>query len=239
MKHQKIKSFKKNPFLKGFFLFLPLPMVFGALVLAVVMLFEAFVSPSAYFQLITHADGFTPSVTLPAEDEEDNRFDTTPDTDVDTDSGAVEEDPFPVIYYEEQWATLNVDGWEKKDVKVFFGDNNALLRKGAGMWIGSRFCGQGGKIVLSAHVTTDFHELEVTPVGTRVTMDTVYGTYVYEVVDTLIFHYQDETPLLPEDGEETLLMYTCYPRKNGYQFKEQRMALICKKVEGKDWVTHE
>lgn len=216
MKTEKRQSIKKNPFLKGFFLLLPFPLMFGAVLCAVIVLFESVVAPSAYFRLLTQ-DKLDPSVTIPQ----------------------AEEGEFPVIPYESQWATLNVDGWEKKDIKVFFGDNDGLLRKGAGMWINSRFCGQNGKIVLSAHVTTDFYELEVTPIGAHVTMDTIYGRYVYEVTDTLIFKYTDASPLKPCDGEEVLFMYTCYPRKNGYQFKTERMALICKKVEGKDWVTHE
>lgn len=207
---------KKNPLKKGFFLLLPFPLTFVALICAVVILFEVFVAPSPYFRLLTH-DAVAPSVTIPEI--------VIPE----------DEDQFPVIPYLSQWATLNVEGWEKKDIKVFFGDTKEILKKGAGMLLNSRFCGQGGKIVLSAHVTTDFHELEVTPIGTRVTVDTVYGQYVYEVTDTLIFHYQNAKPLSPDDSEEVLFMYTCYPRKNGYQFKTERMALICKKVEGKDW----
>ena len=230
--HKRIGAIKKNPLFKGFFLFLPFPMIFAAWVLIVVMLFDSFIGSSAYFRVITHDGSFRPSVDLSADDPD-------PDPAPPPDDTVTEADPFPVIYYEEQWATMNVDGWEKKDIKVFFGDNNALLRKGAGMSINSRFCGQGGKIVLSAHVTTDFHELEVTPIGTRITMDTTYGTYVYEVVDTLIFNYKDDSALWPDDSEEILFMYTCYPRKNGYRFKTERMALICKKVEGKDWVTDE
>lgn len=219
MNKQKIESVKKNPFLKGFFLLLPFPLTFLAILCVVVMLFQSFVAPSAYFRLLTSDVEINPSVTIPEPDPE------------------VHEGEFPLIYIGDQWATLNVEGWEKKDVKVFFGDDNAILRKGAGMLFNSRFCGQNGKIVLSAHVTTDFYELETTPIGTKVTMDTIYGQYVYEVVDTLIFNYKEEHHLDPADGEETLFMYTCYPRKNGYQFKSDRMALICKKIEGKAWVT--
>ena len=218
MSKQNIQSVKKNPFLKGFFLLLPFPLVFLAIVLVVVMLFQTFVEPSSYFQLLTSDVEINPSVTIPEEP-------------------VVQEGEFPLIYIGDQWATLNVEGWEKKDIKVFFGDDKAILRQGAGMLFNSRFCGENGKIVLSAHVTTDFYELETTPIGAKVTMDTIYGTYVYEVVDTLIFNYKDESPVDPADGEEILFMYTCYPRKNGYQFKTERMALICKKIEGKDWVT--
>ena len=216
MKNKKIASFKKNPFLKGFFLLLPFPLLFGAIVCAVVVLFQSLIAPSAYFGLITYKTP-NPSVTIPT----------------------ASEGEFPVIRYESQWATLNVQGWEKKDIPVYFGDNKEILKKGAGMWVNSRFCGQNGKVVISAHVTTDFYELEITPLGTLVTMDTVYGQYVYEVVDTLIFKYTDSSPLKPADGEDVLFMYTCYPRKNGYQFKTERMALICKKVEGKDWKADE
>lgn len=151
----------------------------------------------------------------------------------------VQEGEFPLIPYESQWATLNVQGWEEKDIKVFFGDNKTILKKGAGMWVNSRFCGQNGKIVLSAHVTSHFYEIEDVKIGDLVTMDTVYGTYVYKVVGTQIFHYEDSSLLTPNDGEEVLLMYTCYPRKNGYLFKTERLALICKKIEGKDWTIDE
>lgn len=235
MKKGSMQSFKKNPFVKGFFLLLPFPLAFLALILAVVVLFQSFIVPSAYFQFLTH-DPISPSVTLPTlppivTDDPDDPDDGTT---------APEEDAeFPVIPYESQWAILNVEGWERKDIKVYFGDNNSILRKGAGMWFNSRFCGQNGKIVLSAHVTTDFYELETTPIGAIVTMNTVYGVYRYEVTETLIFNYKNAAPLNPADGEEILFMYTCYPRKNGYQFKSERMALICKKIEGKDWVTDE
>ena len=40
------------------------------------------------------------------------------------------------------------------------------------------------------------------------------------------------------EDEDMLVMYTCYPRKNGYRFKTERMALICKKVSGVEWATY-
>ncbi len=212
-----LQDLRKSPWLKGFFLLLPHILTVCALACASVVLFETVVAESTYYQLITGMAGSSSS------------------------SGAVTQDEghIPTIYYGEQWATLNVDGWEERDIPVFFGDENALLRKGAGMRFNSRFCGQGGRTVLSAHVTAHFYELETTKIGTLVTMDTVYGKYVYEVVDTLIFHYQNNSALSPVEGEgETLFMYTCYPRKNGYQFKTQRLALICRKVEGKEWQTY-
>lgn len=210
-----VKSFGKSPWFKGFFLLLPYLLAVAAIVCAAIVLFETVVAESVYYQLLTGVSSQT--------------------------SGEVQADEghIPVIRYGTNWATLNVDGWERRDIPVYFGDENALLRKGAGMRFASRFCGQGGRTVLSAHVTSHFYEIETTPIGTLVTMDTIYGKYVYEVVDTLIFHYKNPAILVPPaDEPETLFMYTCYPRQNGHLFKTQRMALICRKVEGKEWKTY-
>ena len=212
------KLIRKSPWFKGFFLLLPHILTVCALFSVSVVLFETVVAESVYYQLITGMASGNASA-----------------------GGTVTQDEghIPVISYGQQWATLNVEGWEERDVPVFFGDENALLRKGAGMRFNSRFCGQGGRTVLSAHVTFHFYELETTKIGTLVTMDTLYGKYVYEVVDTLIFHYQDTSVLSPvADEGETLFLYTCYPRENGYLFKTQRLALICRKVEGKEWQTY-
>ncbi len=190
-----------------------------AVLCASVFVFENVVAESVYYQLITGLSGSNVG---------GNSSVVTPD-----------EGHLPVIEYGSQWATLNVDGWEERDIKVFFGDDDTLLRKGAGMRAASRFCGQGSRTVLSAHVTRHFYEIEDTKIGTLVTMDTVYGKYVYKVVDTLIFNYQDRSALAPKEGEgDTLFLYTCYPRKNGFQFRSERLALICRKVEGKEWPTY-
>ena len=214
----RFENLRKSPFLKGFFLLLPYLFSVAAIVCASVVLFETVVAESVFYQLATGLSGGN----------------TVAGSEVTPDEGHL-----PVIRYGTQWATLNVDGWEERDIKVFFGDEDALLKKGAGMSMFSRFCGQGGRTVLSAHVTRHFYEIEDTKVGTLVTMDTIYGKYTYKVVDTLIFHYQDNDVLKAVEGEgETLFMYTCYPRQNGFQFRSKRLALICRKVEGKEWPTY-
>ena len=82
-----------------FFLFLPFPLAFGALLCAVVVLFQGVIAPSTYFRLLTN---------------------NTADTEIQ--APETEEGEFPVIPYESQWATLNVDGWQRRNVKVFFGN---------------------------------------------------------------------------------------------------------------------
>lgn len=197
---------------------LPYLLAVLAVLFAAVFVFENIVAESMYYQLIT---GFSGGDVI-------GGGTVTPD-----------EGHLPVIEYGSQWATLNVDGWKERDIKVFFGDDDVLLRNGAGMRVASRFCGQGSRTVLSAHVTRHFYEIEDTKIGTLVTMDTIYGKYVYKVVDTLIFNYKDRSALAPVEGEgDTLFLYTCYPRKNGFQFRAERLALICRKVEGKEWPTY-
>ncbi len=212
------EKLRKSPLLKGFFLLLPYLFSVAAIACASVVLFETVVAESMYYQLVTGLAGGN-SV---------SGGEVTPD-----------EGHLPVIYYGSQWATLNVDGWEERDIPVFFGDDDVLLRKGAGTRVNSRFCGQGGRTVLSAHVTRHFYEIEDTKIGALITLDTIYGKYVYKVVDTVIFHYQDNSALKAVEGEgETLFMYTCYPRKNGFQFRSRRIGLICRKIEGKEWPTY-
>lgn len=217
MSKRVVTALGKSPCFKGFFLFLPFVFTVIAIGCAVVLVFQSVIAPSEYYRVLMGRAGGVSNNTVQAD-----------------------EGHIPPIMYESQWATLNVDGWEERDIPVYFGDNDAILRRGAGMWMNSRFCGQRGKTVLSAHVTSHFYEIEDVSIGTHVQVDTIYGKYVYEVVDIKLFHYQDNSLIKPGDEtEDILLMYTCYPRKNGYQFKEQRIALICKKISGKEWKTYD
>lgn len=143
---------------------------------------------------------------------------------------------FPVIRYQEQWATLNAENWQTKNIPVYFGDTDKILSKGAGMQFSSRFCGQNGKCVISAHVTSHFYEIEDVEPGDEITVDTVYGHYIYTVDEIVIFNHTDSELLMPDEGNSSLVMYTCYPREDGLAFKEKRIALICSMLEGVLWI---
>ncbi len=148
---------------------------------------------------------------------------------------------FTMPAYASQWATLNVDGWEEKDVPVYYGNSAELLRAGAAQAQYSRFCGQNGKVILSAHVNRHFYEIEDSVARFEageevlVRMDTLWGSYVYKVCEVIVFDYLDTKPLMPQSGQESLFFYTCYPRENSYAFKEQRIGLYCELVEGSSW----
>ena len=145
---------------------------------------------------------------------------------------------FPVITLGEQWATITIESAEVWEVPVFHGDYDANLWKGIGHYSNSRFPGQHGKVVLSGHVGIYefFQRLETMSIGDRVTLNTTYGEYVYEVVDTVIFHQDDKSLLLPEEKDtgDRLIAYTCYPFHTT-SVRTHRFAIICDLVSGKDW----
>lgn len=214
------KTRQGNSVKRGISLFFPYILWTVSLLFVAIFLFHTVISESVYFRLLfqnvqQQEMSDTPAVPPEVEDPED----------------------FPPIYYLSQWATINVDGWTKNtDIPAYFGNDTELIKKGACTPSYTHFAGQGGKIILSAHVTRHFEELEDTEVGTLITLDTLYGKYVYRVEEKVIFKATDaERYIHPSDEEETLVMYTCYPHKNNYKARTKRCALICSKVSGKDW----
>ncbi|MBQ2252573.1 MAG: sortase, partial [Clostridia bacterium] len=152
--------------------------------------------------------------------------------------GDVIEGEFVTPLFATQWATMNVEGWQERDIPVYYGNSDEVLRAGAAQAQFSRFAGQGGKVVLSAHVNLEFFEIEDSAARFEkgeevlVTLDTLWGTYVYRVEEVVIFDHLDSTPLLPEEGKESLFFYTCYPRENSLAYKTERIGLKCSLVEG-------
>lgn len=163
------------------------------------------------------------------------------------------------------WASISVADDERvDDIPVYQGDNSALLSRGVGHLYGSSFPGEGGVCVLAAHVSgsadffTNLADAEIYKAGTQIKLDTAYGIYVYEVIDTKILDYKDTTlvkryewkqtgtdenggkvgtvvdryKLLTSsyDADELLVMYTCYPKGAG--FRTQRYYVICRRIYG-------
>lgn len=199
----------------GISLFLPYILFAIALVFLSIFLYRNVISRSVYYQLILNSTSI-------------NEEKPTVSTDGES---------FPGIPYLSQWATVNVDGWESNtDIPAFFGNEEEVLKNGAAAPSYTNFCGQGGKIILSAHVTRHFSELEDTEIGTLISVDTVYGPYIYKVEEKVIFEAKDAAAYIsPDNTAETLVLYTCYPRENNFKTRTQRCALICTKVSGKVW----
>ena len=159
----------------------------------------------------------------------------------------------------QMWAKLSVhDDLLVQEVPVYLGDNSAILAQGVGHLYGSTFPGEGGVCVLAAHVTgrvgyfNNISDPDMYKVGTQIRLDTAYGTYVYELIDTKILNYKDESLVKRygrnDDGslrnnydalcesygaDELLVMYTCHPE--GAAFRTDRFYLICRRIYGYSW----
>ncbi len=142
----------------------------------------------------------------------------------------------PKMTWGDRWATLSVDELPEATINnapVYVGDSNDILKKGVGKYYGSRFCGEGGKIVLSDHVTQAFRCMEDMQVGYTVRVHTIYGEYVYRVEKIFLFDPNDNHIIMDPSDEEQLLLYTCYPRALSY--RRQRIGVLCSKVSGADF----
>lgn len=132
--------------------------------------------------------------------------------------------------YGTQYATIQIPSIDV-DLPVYFGDTLEILKKGVGHSSGSYFPGEGGSIIYMGHNSTSvfrrFSELEL---GDEITVQTSYGTYVYEIYDMQIINETDLDMLPIQKEEEILMIYTCYPFNNiGYA--TQRYVVYAEKTE--------
>jgi len=114
---------------------------------------------------------------------------------------------FPV--WGEEYGTLKIDTADI-DCRVFFGDGEEELLKGAGQSDGSMFPGEGGNIVLAGYRQTVFRNLGKLNKNDEIIFTTSYGKYVYRVSETKIVYGSDITITDPTDKEQ-LTLYTGYP----------------------------
>ncbi len=172
---------------------------------------------------------------------EDLSFETVSKPDNSEDTSGVDENQiyynkkdFPGYKWGELWAKLSIPSIGLENKKVYVGESNAIYKKGIGKRFGTRFPGQGGNIVLGAHVTREFYDLQELIVGDRVIIETEYGVYVYEVYETVIFSIDDYHYVMNYDEGEKLTLYTCHPRGSAY--RTERFGVLCKKISGPEWI---
>ena len=201
---------------------------------------ERFVEGNIYYRLITMApseDTSNNSNLLVLDEKEIEKLEENNEGDV-----FVVPPEFPPIALGQQWATITIESAGVWEIPVYHGDYEENLWKGIGHYSNSRFPGQHGKVVLSGHVGIYefFQRLETMSIGDIVTLNTIYGDYVYQVTDTVIFHQSEKDLLLPEEKDtgDKLICYTCYPF-NTTSVRTQRFAIICDLISGKDWTVPE
>lgn len=116
--------------------------------------------------------------------------------------------------------------------RVFYGDDNAALRRGIGQFAGTLFPGFGSPILLSAHNTTYFKPLRQIEVGDVIDFTTSYGFYKYEVTEIRVANKNDSSAYDLSAPEETLILYTCYPFEVLSYTKSERLFVYAKRIAG-------
>ena len=60
-----------------------------------------------------------------------------------------------------------------------------------------------------------FHEIDRLVKGSKITLETTYGTFTYEVDSYKVVKETDLDAFPIQDEKEMLIMYTCYPIRYG------------------------
>lgn len=109
------------------------------------------------------------------------------------------------------YATLKIPAINV-EAPIYHGDTLDLIKKGIGHYPGSYFPGEGSSIVLAAHNSKEhFMYLPKLKEGDEIILDTIYGTYTYQMISSKIIKDTDTKSLPVQTDKELLMMYTCYP----------------------------
>lgn len=97
-----------------------------------------------------------------------------------------------------------------RELPILHGTSDTELAKGVGHYIGSAFPGEQDQVVLSGHRQTVFRDLGKVQIGDQLVVETLAGTFTYEVFDQFIVDQNDRGVIVPHD-EAVLTLVTCYP----------------------------
>jgi Sortase (surface protein transpeptidase) len=207
---------------RAFLLLLPFLLFFSALFFLSIYVFQTVVEETAYFPMIVG--------------------NTAPRASEDLDTGFVPGScpstltRIPSIRYGRQFARLNVKwaggGWNIVNIPVYLGSDKNTLKKGAGMSFASFFPGEKGCTIISAHVTRHFAELETTPIGAVVTIETSYGPYQYVVAERFDGVSGTDRWYMDSSSPYDLILYSCFPRDNKGERRTNRCVVCCMKTDG-------
>ena len=133
--------------------------------------------------------------------------------------------------YDTIFATLKIPSINV-EVPLYHGDSLDILKRGVGHYPGSYFPGEGASVILAAHNSKQhFMYLPKLKKKDMVIVDTIYGTFTYEVYNYKIIKDTDIASLPVQTDEEILMMYTCYPvARVGH--KSKRYVVYAKLVGG-------
>jgi sortase A len=112
------------------------------------------------------------------------------------------------------WGSIQIPKIHLK-IPLFVGTSEPLLRKGAGILIGTNYPGDFGNSAIAGHRSHVFgrlfHRLDELSAGDEVTVHTTDGLFVYIVYQTFIAEPTDLSVLNPMPDQKILTLITCHP----------------------------
>ncbi len=115
------------------------------------------------------------------------------------------------------------------DKHIVFGTRRGDLREGPGMYPSTPFPGQAGNTAIAGHRTTygaPFGDLDLVQPGDQIVVETLYGTYYYEVLpqadadgnEVGYFIVDDSAVEVVDDqGDNRLTLTACHPKYSAAQ----------------------
>lgn len=125
----------------------------------------------------------------------------------------IKDDSFDVMGYTatygEVFGILSIPKLDR-EIGIIEGSDDDALREGVGHVESTVLPGQGEQIVFSGHRDGVFSDFGEVGIGDTFIVEMPYGSYSYEVQDTIIVD-KDDTSIIRQMGEEVLVVSTCYP----------------------------
>jgi sortase A len=102
------------------------------------------------------------------------------------------------------------------------------LKRGPGHYPETPLPGQKGNVSIAGHRTTygqPFHNVDKVKVGDQVIFETLQGTFVYEITESLVVE-PNQVEILEDKGDNRVTLIACHPKYSA----AQRLILIGKLV---------
>lgn len=133
--------------------------------------------------------------------------------------------------YGDKYASLKIPNLNI-ELPIKFGDSKEILANSIGHTSTSFLPGEGGTILMSGHNSTSMlGNLKNIDKGNKITIETSYGIFTYEVEEIKIMKLEQYNEIKIENNEK-LILYTCYPFSD-VLYGNERYVVISKLIEEK------
>lgn len=114
---------------------------------------------------------------------------------------------------------------------LYYGDGEEILEQGIGTWRGGYLPGEAGTVLVSGHDTSYFAPLEEIQKGDILTVDTIYGSYEYQVTGIKTADILDTEAYEIKEQDEQMILYTCYPFGKTGELRNQRFFVYAQRID--------